>query len=199
MMRKSQFVSAATEERLKSFSNAEESSENEIDESSQQSRAGVSTTSGTSTNKHEATTSSSTEEELAKHETQQVFRLRMMVILVLMATAGAISYTVYRITDKAEADAFEAQFEGAAEKIIASFTQIIHMLGTASAIGVEMTAHSLNNAEKFPFVTLPNFERRAENARHMSGAMMVGLCPLVERHHFEAWDEYVAGDSSYWV
>ena len=65
-----------------------------------------------------ASSDESDQEQFAKKETQNVFRLRLMVILVLVLTAGAISFMVFRLTDKAEAEEFETQFEGAAAKII---------------------------------------------------------------------------------
>ena len=59
-------------------------------------------------------------EELAHHETKNVLRLRILVILLLVAVAGAVCYTIYDLTHKAEIEAFETDFDGAAESIIAS-------------------------------------------------------------------------------
>jgi hypothetical protein len=59
-------------------------------------------------------------EELAREETKNVFRLRILVILILVATAIAMSYTIYHITHQAEIDEFESEFEGVADTIIAS-------------------------------------------------------------------------------
>ena len=67
----------------------------------------------------ESAPSAEESEELAKKETQNVFRLRLLVILVLGLTAGVIAYTVFRLTDDAESEEFETQYEAAAEKIIA--------------------------------------------------------------------------------
>ena len=59
-------------------------------------------------------------EELARHETKNVLRLRILVILLLVAVAAAVCYTIYDITHKAEIEAFERDFEGVAESIITS-------------------------------------------------------------------------------
>lgn len=57
-------------------------------------------------------------EDLGKKETLSVFRLRSLVILVLILTAAAISYTVFRLSHEAETEEFATQYEGAAEKVI---------------------------------------------------------------------------------
>jgi cobalamin biosynthesis Mg chelatase CobN len=59
-------------------------------------------------------------EELARHESTNVFRLRIVVIVILVAVAAAVSYIIYDITHKAEITAFETEFEGNSELIIAS-------------------------------------------------------------------------------
>ena len=59
-------------------------------------------------------------EELARHETSNILRLRIVVIIILVAVAAAVSYLIEYITHKAETTAFEIEFEGNAELIIAS-------------------------------------------------------------------------------
>ena len=83
--------------------------------------------------------------------------------------------------------------------LITAFEHIIHVLGSVASVGVSITTHSINNGQTFPFVTLPNFENRAGNARHMSGALFVGIAPIVTRDNFEAWDEYIMGESNFWM
>jgi hypothetical protein len=57
-------------------------------------------------------------EELTHEETKQVFRLRILVLLSMMATAIAISYTIFRITREAEIEEFENEFIIVANLII---------------------------------------------------------------------------------
>ena len=59
-------------------------------------------------------------EELAHRETTNVFRLRIAVIVIMVAVAAAVCYLIYDITKKAEIAAFESDFDGNAELIIAS-------------------------------------------------------------------------------
>jgi hypothetical protein len=57
-------------------------------------------------------------EELARHETKQVFRLRVLVMLILITAATSVSITVYYVTHSAEITEFETEFQSVSEKII---------------------------------------------------------------------------------
>ena len=70
----------------------------------------------TSVNQDDSLTS--IKNKLSKKETQDVFRLRLLVFLVLILTSGAVSYAVYSLTAQGESDEFRTQYEAAAEKII---------------------------------------------------------------------------------
>jgi cobalamin biosynthesis Mg chelatase CobN len=62
--------------------------------------------------------SSTIKEQISKQESKDVFRLRMLVVVVLVLTAAVVSCTVYWLTSDGESDTFEAQYEGAADKIM---------------------------------------------------------------------------------
>jgi hypothetical protein len=53
--------------------------------------------------------------QLTKHETTAVFRLRVTVMIVLVAAAVGISVTVFLLTRNAQVDELRIQYNGAAE------------------------------------------------------------------------------------
>jgi hypothetical protein len=85
-----------------------------IDESDSNSRTGSSRTGATDEEMNLI------KDGLAREETKYVFRLRILVILILLATAIAMSYTIYHISHHAQVDEFQSEFEGVANAIIAS-------------------------------------------------------------------------------
>jgi len=145
------------------------------------------------------TNSSSISEELARKESQDVCRLRCLVILVLAMTAAAVSVVIYLTTKKGEDEEFETQYEAATKKIMDSFADILTSLGSISGLGVALTAESVDYQHHWPFISLSNFQERAGNARHLSRSLFVATSPLVELEHFEEWDEYVSGESNQWM
>ena len=100
-------------------SNSNETS-NKYDQKSSSNESGSNSKSESSRTGTPEDESNLIKEELARHETAHVLRLRIVVIIILVAVATAVSYLIFDITHKAEISAFETEFEGNAELIIAS-------------------------------------------------------------------------------
>jgi hypothetical protein len=131
---------------------------------------------------------------------RKVVRLRVLVIIALLLAAAAVCIVIYLITRNAEMDEFEIQFEGNAEKVIESFTDIVKTMGAISGIGVAISAHSQNAQSEWPFVTLSNFQERAGNARTLSGTLYVSISPIIDtKEELYKWEEYVLGENNRWV
>lgn len=135
--------------------------------------------------------SESLQKLIAEAESRNVFRLRLLVILVLIVVAALISFNVHSLTSKAETDEFESQYEGAAEKIIDSFEDILGKMGSVTGLGMALTSYGVDHEAEWPFVTLNNFQQKAKHARQQSGALMLGINPLVSKNNFAAWDDYI--------
>lgn len=139
-------------------------------------------------------------EELTRKESQQVFRLRVVVILVLFLAAVVVSAIVFRVTRNAEVDEFETQYKGTADKIIEAFRGIVKQkLGAISSVGVAIIAHGVDHLRSWPFVTLSSFQQRSSTARSLSGALFVSISPYVNDTHRSEWEKYVVSNDSYWI
>ena len=139
-------------------------------------------------------------EELTRKESKQVFRLRVVVILVLFCAAILVSVIVFHVTKSAQDDEFRSQYEGSAEKITEAFRGIVSQkLGAISAVGVAMIAHGVDHARSWPFVTLSSFQQRSSTARSLSGALFVSISPYVNQTHRSEWEKYVVSNDSYWI
>ena len=76
-------------------------------------------------------------------ETRAVCHLRILVILVLITCATAVAVTIYNLTYRSEVNAFETQYNGASEKVLKAFEDIIRVkLGALASLTVAMTTHS---------------------------------------------------------
>lgn len=129
---------------------------------------------------------------LAEKETKSVFRLRVAVIFALFVAASVVSAVVYVITTRAEESEFEAQFEGAADKLLSSFEDIIRQkLGAVGSLALSLTAYAKAQNLTWPFVTMDHaFEQRAAGARTLSNALHMSLLPIVYQEDREAWETY---------
>lgn len=135
-------------------------------------------------------------EQLSHEESRKVLRLRIMVIGALILSALFISSIVFKITTSGEVDEFTTQYEGAADKVIDAFGDIMNRMGSVAGLGVSYTSfgeHNLdsNGKSPWPFVTLDDFPPKARNALQLSGALMVSMSPIVQGPLFHEWNEYV--------
>ena len=155
--------------------------------------------SGTSASRNTDDEINSIKDQLTKKETRDVFRLRVLVITVLLLAGTGVSVVVCMITKKAMDDEFRLQYNGASEKVLASFDGILTQMGAISGLGIAYTAQSINYNNQWPFVTLSHFQERAVNARKLSQTLYVSLNPVVTREDRKAWEEYVLGPDNYWM
>jgi hypothetical protein len=138
--------------------------------------------------------------QLAQKETQDVFLLRVLVVVVLLNAAVAVSVVVFFITKNAEVDEFETQFEALAETVLRAFEDIItQRLGAISSVGVAAIAHGVDRSNiDWPFITLSSFQERSATARSLSGAVFVSLNPVVNDPQRADWEEFVVENSG-WI
>jgi hypothetical protein len=139
------------------------------------------------------------QEDLSKNETRGVFRLRVLVILVILSAAAVVSVVVYVSTKQGELDTFESQYEGASTKVLEAFEDIVlSKLGAASSLAVATIAHGVDHFRTWPFVTLSSFQQRSSTALKGSKGIFSALLPLVTAVDREEWERFVIEDGS-WI
>ncbi|CAB9502617.1 Receptor-type guanylate cyclase gcy [Seminavis robusta] len=119
-------------------------------------------------NRTDDSTFSDSGHELAKGETRAVLGLRVVVILVLICAAIAITLVVWFTTTKTQDDDLASNFEGAATKLLESFRQIVDTkLGAVAGLS-----------------------QRSASTRSLSGVLFFELLPFVSIENRETWEEY---------
>lgn len=138
--------------------------------------------------------------ELAKEETNIVFRLRVLVFFVLFLAAVIVCVVVFLITSGSEDEEASTQYEAAAEKILETFVHIVDLkLVAVSSLGVATIAHGVDHTRTWPFVTLSSFQQRAATARSESGALYIHINHFVTDDDRKEWEEFVAGKERKWM
>ena len=140
-------------------------------------------------------------ERLGQAETNAVFRLRLLVFLVMLLAAFAVSVTIYLITSGAEQDDFESQFDGAASKVLETFHNVVQQrVAAISSLAVAIIAHGVDHSRDWPFVTLSSFQQRSSTARKLADALFVTISPIVTHENRKEWENFVAtDDDSDWM
>jgi hypothetical protein len=138
-------------------------------------------------------------DQLAQKETRDVFLLRVLVVVVLLNAAIAVSVVVFFITKDAEVDEFETQYTALADTVVRAFEDIVtQKLGALSSVGVAAIAHGVDFELDWPFVTLSSFQERSATARSLSGALFVSLNPVVKDTDRAEWEKFLVKNSG-WI
>ena len=149
---------------------------------------------------NEQETSQQAKEELARQETAAVLGLRLLVFLVLFLAAVAVSIIVFYVTSGAEVDESKTQYDGAAQKVLQAFSDIVNSkLGAVSSLGVASIAHGVDHYRTWPFVTLSSFQQRSATARSQSGSLYVHMNPYVTDEDRKEWEAFVVSNDSSWM
>lgn len=126
--------------------------------------------------------------QLSAQQSRNVFRLRVLVMSVLILACTVLATLMYQINRQAEVDTFESQFNGAAAKLIDTFEGLTDRMGAVVGLGMAYASSEQN----WPFVDLKDFEELAAHARLLAGVNSIGIHPVVDEHDFDAWNHFVS-------
>jgi hypothetical protein len=139
------------------------------------------------------------QEIIAKEEDKAVFRLKLLVLTVLVLSTIGVALVVYLYTSGAEKNDFEAQFTGDSTKIFESIGSTLELtLGAVDSFLVGLVSFARFTNATWPHVTLPDYAVRVAKIRSLSKAVLVTQYHFVTDGQRAKWESYsVAND--YWV
>lgn len=137
--------------------------------------------------------------KLAQGETRAVVCLRLVVAVVLVGVALGVTLSVYLYNRSLEQEAFEANFVDNAIKIVDSFkASAERRVGAIDSLALSITSHALSssNNDRWPMVTLPDFERRVTQTLAQAEVISLLFLPIVTnetRYMYETYTVYKQG------
>mmetsp|Transcript_14767 Transcript_14767/g.26491 ORF Transcript_14767/g.26491 Transcript_14767/m.26491 type:complete len:1228 (+) Transcript_14767:159-3842(+) len=135
--------------------------------------------------------------ELAKKETENVNRLRFIVLAILTMVAVGVSVLVYFITKQTGEEEMESQFFSVSSRLVDAFVAIrTERIATLASLAIAAIAHGVDHSRDWPFVSLSFYQQRAYTAKLNSGALQVSIAPFVSNETRSAWEEYIVSDEA---
>jgi hypothetical protein len=130
--------------------------------------------------------------DIYKSESSAVFRLRMVVFVATLLAAIGVSLAVLFIMDDTENDEYRSQFDESAFTVLTSFEEIAaQQLAAIGSLSVAATLYARSQPDTtWPFVTLNDFQQRADDIRLLSNSLFVSIIPVVTEEQRPAWEEY---------
>jgi class 3 adenylate cyclase len=135
---------------------------------------------------------------LGKNETKVVRCLRIVTLLILLGTAGLVSWGVYSLSAESQADAFKSEYDSHATKLIDSFhSSVERFLGSFGSFSASITSYATDDGLVFPNVTIPDFEVRSSGIRVLGQASIITYMPLVTDETRLGWEAYATANQGY--
>jgi hypothetical protein len=139
------------------------------------------------------------EHTIAKQETRDVFRLRLVVALVLVASAIGVALSVYFYLTHSEEKQFRQKYEDDANTLFDTIGSIFDQCMEAlDSVAVTMVSTAEMTNQSWPFVTMANFAVRMSKILPLSHAVSIVAYHVVLPEEREKWEEYAA-THNYWV
>jgi hypothetical protein len=132
-----------------------------------------------------------TDNDFSKKETKDVIRLKLLVFLILAASASTIAACVYRYISQSETSQFESKFVYDASKIFQSVgSSLDRTLGALDSLAVTMVSYARDENITWPFVTLPDFGVKMAKLLPLTDACLINVIPIVYPEKRKEWEEY---------
>ncbi|CAB9521492.1 Receptor-type guanylate cyclase gcy [Seminavis robusta] len=129
--------------------------------------------------------------KLATKETRNVLILRIAVSFVLLCGALGISLTVFRYSRENEKQAFEQAFADSSRKLVDHFLlNAKRRVDAINNLATAITSHALSSPDRWPFVTIPNWERRVTGVLDQAQIISLTLMPIVTNETRPMWETY---------
>jgi hypothetical protein len=142
---------------------------------------------------------STMDEAIAKNETNTVFRMKIIVYLVLLFSAIAVSTAFYFYTAGNEESQFEKRFEADANKVLDDVgSSIERTLGSFDSLAVTLVSFAHANNMSWPFVTLPNVAVTLSKILPQTNGAYISINPVVTPEQRKKWEEY-SFENQFWV
>lgn len=136
----------------------------------------------------------------ARRETQVVNVLRCLVFTVFLLTGTFGCYFVYRYKQTLLNRDFELAFKSYADKIVGSFSRnIAKQLDAMDSFSLSVTSYVKDQNLTWPFVVLPDYERRAQKILSQDNGLSLLMAPFVENLDDQAkWIDYSTKNFRMW-
>ncbi|KAL7572637.1 hypothetical protein ACA910_010388 [Epithemia clementina (nom. ined.)] len=137
---------------------------------------------------------------IAKRETKQIFRLRVLVFSVLFLSMVLVSVVTYYYTSTNEQTGFEEAFKDNAGKVLQSLgASLDKALAGVDAFVVSMLSYARETNQTWPYVTIPDFEARSTKFLALTKAVVFMEFPLVTPETRLRWEQYTKEHGRDWA
>jgi hypothetical protein len=157
---------------------------------------------GTSTSQSEVGTLAKKDEDhhgIGQEETKAVFRIKMVVMTVLLLCTTIVAASVYSHLSHTEETKFVHSFADDGKKIVDAIgVSLDKTLGVLDSLAILFVSYSLVDNQIWPFVTMPDFAVRMAKLLPLTDAISINVLPVVTPKNRKKWEAYTT-ESDDWI
>jgi hypothetical protein len=128
---------------------------------------------------------------IGKKETRVVFRLRLVVIFILVASAICVALAAFFYTSSSEYSKFEENFQDDAFKVLHTVgSGVENTFSSLDLLATTMVSYARARKYEWPFVTLPDYANRVSKTQTMSVSLALWCVMIVEAKLRTTWEDY---------
>ena len=136
--------------------------------------------------------------DFTKKESENVNRLKFLVILTLFIAAIAVGFTVYQTVNNSHKKEIETQYQGVATRIKDTFLSVPDdKIGPLGSLRVAYISQARDTNSTWPFVSLTSFQQRASIVQRLTGSLHVAIVNVVHDNERKEWEKFVATNNTW--
>ena len=139
------------------------------------------------------------QEGFAARETKAVHRLRLLMILVLLAMAVEAASMIYLFSRNSEKGEFENEFGSAGAKVLAGFQDdFLRKLQAMDSLSKSVASFARNTNATWPYVTVPDTAELFQPYLDLTHAAALTIMPFVPSRERADWESYSVSEQG-WI
>lgn len=118
--------------------------------------------------------------------------LRLFVFAIFLVLCIGLPLIVYKTSSRKQVESFEGAFNSLSDKMFMSVqTKLDQQLSAANSLAIALTSHAAASVgANWPFVTIPDWDLRANNVKDLGDFLSVSLSPVVTQQQRFLWQVY---------
>jgi hypothetical protein len=126
-------------------------------------------------------------------ETQDVYRSRVVVLIVLITSAVSVAITTFFLIQNAQQKAFRTSFNQNSIKVLQTIPSVLeNSISSLDMMATAVVSHASSTNMTWPFVTIPDFPNRAAKALSSFFGVSLYFVVLVQPAERYQWEQYTA-------
>jgi hypothetical protein len=136
---------------------------------------------------------------IGKKASEDVYQFKVIVLLILLASAVVVATCVNIYVKKKELSQFDEKFRVDASKILDTVgNSIDRTLISMDNLAVDLVSYARATNSTWPCVTLPNFALRMAKALPQTDSLLIQFLPIVKPSQRKKWEHYVS-QNYFWL